>query len=155
MKVHGQPGRPDAIAKSLCRDGFCVHMALPDAIGRADAPRIASARPIASRINTWTQKSFPGKSLRFEFSHPASKREKVMDLEAIFGLDTSSASPSRPGTPQCLGCSSTPPPDEDAAFESFVCRAIERDLGLPPGSLTLWEPNRCPGERESAHSPRA
>jgi hypothetical protein len=26
--------------------------------------------------------------------------------------------------------------------ESFICRAIERDLGLPRGSLTLWDPVR-------------
>jgi hypothetical protein len=26
--------------------------------------------------------------------------------------------------------------------ERFVCNGIERDLGLPPGSLTLWEPIR-------------
>jgi hypothetical protein len=26
--------------------------------------------------------------------------------------------------------------------ERFICRAIECDLGLPPGSLTLWEPIR-------------
>jgi hypothetical protein len=26
--------------------------------------------------------------------------------------------------------------------ERFVCRAMERDLGLPAGSLTLWEPGR-------------
>jgi hypothetical protein len=26
--------------------------------------------------------------------------------------------------------------------ERFICNRIERDLGLPPGSLTLWEPIR-------------
>jgi hypothetical protein len=26
--------------------------------------------------------------------------------------------------------------------ERLVCRAIERELGLPPGSLTLWDPVR-------------
>jgi hypothetical protein len=26
--------------------------------------------------------------------------------------------------------------------EQFICRAIERDLGLSPGNLTLWEPVR-------------
>jgi hypothetical protein len=26
--------------------------------------------------------------------------------------------------------------------ERFICRVIERDLGLPRGSLTLWEPVR-------------
>src|SRR5262249_36762102 len=33
-----------------------------------------------------------------------------------------------------------PPADDDAAFEAFVCRAIEQDQGLLPGSLALWEP---------------
>jgi hypothetical protein len=30
----------------------------------------------------------------------------------------------------------------DADYAEWVCRGIERDLGLPPGSLTLWEPIR-------------
>jgi hypothetical protein len=30
--------------------------------------------------------------------------------------------------------------DDDAAW---ICRAIEKDQGLPPGSLTLWSPHKC------------
>jgi hypothetical protein len=26
--------------------------------------------------------------------------------------------------------------------EAFICRGIERDLGLPSGSLILWQPSR-------------
>jgi hypothetical protein len=26
--------------------------------------------------------------------------------------------------------------------DAFICRVIERDLGLPTGSLRLWEPRR-------------
>jgi hypothetical protein len=33
-------------------------------------------------------------------------------------------------------------PDQDDE-EAFVCRAIERDLGLPAGSLELWTPHKC------------
>ena len=32
--------------------------------------------------------------------------------------------------------------------EQCVCRMIERDLGLPLGSLTLWEPKRKEPDRE-------
>src|SRR5262245_940200 len=140
MKVHHQSGRMDAKAKSLSRNGFCVQLAILDASGRADAPPIASGRPLASGNAIWTQKYFPGKSLWFASCRSVGNWKKVMDLEAIFGLESGSASPPKPGTSQCLECSNTPAPDGDAAFEAYVSRAIERELGLPTGSLTLWEP---------------
>ena len=68
-------------------------------------------------------------------------REYVMDLEAIFGLESGSPHPPKRGTYQCLECPNTPA-DTDAAYEAFICRLIERDLGLPNGSLRLWAPRR-------------
>jgi hypothetical protein len=32
----------------------------------------------------------------------------------------------------------SPPVTDSENDERLVCRAIERELGLPPGSLTLW-----------------
>ena len=37
--------------------------------------------------------------------------------------------------------------------ERFICSGIERDLGLPPGSLTLWEPWRINSWMQPKHRP--
>jgi hypothetical protein len=64
-----------------------------------------------------------------------------MDLELIFGLESGAAHPPKRGASECLVRTSAPS-GTDAAYEAFICRVIERDLGLPRGSLTLWEPVR-------------
>src|SRR5262249_54950159 len=55
--------------------------------------------------------------------------------------DCGSAAPQRPSTPERMECSNTPPADDNA----WICHGIERDLGLPIGSLELWEPIRSHG----------
>jgi hypothetical protein len=80
-----------------------------------------------------------------------------MDLEAIFGLESGSTMPAEAeAQPKAVAkeqgnepqAPSNPAPvpaaDDDAAFEAFICDAIARDQGLPPGSLQLWDPHHLP-----------
>jgi hypothetical protein len=71
-----------------------------------------------------------------------------VDLEAIFGPSVTARDTTLTGASPRLKpaaeveAAETPPADDSVAFEAFVCRAIERDLGLPPGSFKLWDPIR-------------
>jgi hypothetical protein len=142
MKAHYQSGHLDASAKSMCSNQFCVQMAFLDATGRADGRLIASARPIAPRNSTWTLKSLPGKSLAFASRRPAENRETLMDLGAIFGLDSGSAIPPRSSPSQGLKCSNTPPANDDADYEA---------VGLPRDRTRLgtaaWQPGTVGADR--------
>ena len=75
-----------------------------------------------------------------------------MDLEAIFGPSVTARDATRtceaPGLKPMaeVEAAETPPADDEAAFEAWVCRAIERDLGLPSGSLKLWDAIRPPSK---------
>jgi hypothetical protein len=47
------------------------------------------------------------------------------------------------GKPRCDRSDQSPAVSKmetEADYEAWICRGIERDLGLPRGSLELWEP---------------
>jgi hypothetical protein len=70
----------------------------------------------------------------------AIRRHKA-DLLAILAARAEPRPLVQPSEPSATA--PAPPAAEDD--EAFICRTIERDLGLPLGFLELWDPHRCNG----------
>ena len=61
-------------------------------------------------------------------------------LESCHSMKPAAAPNALSGCEKSEKSEKSPPAGNGVDDEAFICRAIERDLGLPPGSLTLWDP---------------